>query len=86
MAELLPGAPVAERLTQDLKARSDALRQRGVAPTLAIIRVGRVPGGELVWYVLAILVGIAYLLLTVGAPDIGPFADPAAAAMGTIPF
>lgn len=32
----------------------------------------RVPGGELVWYVLAILVGIAYLLLTVGAPDIGP--------------
>ena len=29
MAELLPGAPVAERLTQDLKARSDALRQRG---------------------------------------------------------
>ena len=46
----------------------------------------RVPGGELVWYVLAILVGIAYLLLTVGAPDIGPFADPAAAAMGAIPF
>ena len=45
MAELLPGAPVAERLTQDLKARSDALRQRGVVPTLAIIRVGRDPGG-----------------------------------------
>ena len=45
MAEFLPGAPVAERLTQDLKARSDALRQRGVAPTLAIIRVGRDPGG-----------------------------------------
>ena len=45
MAELLPGAPVAERLTQDLKARSDALRQRGVIPTLAIIRVGRDPGG-----------------------------------------
>lgn len=34
--------------------------------------VPAVPGGELVWYVLAILVGIAYLLLTVGAPDIGP--------------
>lgn len=48
--------------------------------------VPAVPGGELVWYVLAILVGIAYLLLTVGAPDIGPFADPAAAAMGAIPF
>ena len=46
----------------------------------------RVPGGELGWYVLAILVGIAYLLLTVGAPDIGPCADPAAAAMGAIPF
>ena len=45
MAELLPGAPVAERLTQDLKARSDVLRQRGVVPTLAIIRVGRDPGG-----------------------------------------
>ena len=45
MAELLPGAPVAERLTQDLKARSDVLRQRGVTPTLAIIRVGRDPGG-----------------------------------------
>lgn len=45
MAELLPGAPVAERLTQDLKARSDALRQWGVVPTLAIIRVGRDPGG-----------------------------------------
>ena len=45
MAEFLPGAPVAERLTQDLKARSDALRQRGVVPTLAIIRVGRDPGG-----------------------------------------
>ena len=45
MAEFLPGAPVAERLTQDLKARSDVLRQRGVTPTLAIIRVGRDPGG-----------------------------------------
>ena len=45
MAELLPGAPVAERLTQDLKARSDVLRQRGVTPILAIIRVGRDPGG-----------------------------------------
>ena len=39
MAEFLPGAPVAERLTQDLKARSDALRQRGVTPTLAITRL-----------------------------------------------
>lgn len=46
----------------------------------------RMRGGELVWYVMAILLGIAYLLLTVGAPDTGPFADPAAAAMGTIPF
>lgn len=36
---------MAERLTQDLKARSDALRQWGVVPTLAIIRVGRDPGG-----------------------------------------
>ena len=45
MSTLLRGAPVAERLTLDLSRRSAALRQRGVTPTLAIIRVGRDPGG-----------------------------------------
>ena len=36
--------------------------------------------------VLAILLGIAYLLLTVRAPSAGPFADPSAPAMAAIPF
>lgn len=40
MAELLKGAPVARALTETLRAESDALRARGVTPTLAILRVG----------------------------------------------
>ena len=35
---------------------------------------------------LAILLGIAYLLLTVRVPSAGPFADPSAPAMAAIPF
>ena len=35
---------------------------------------------------LAILLGIAYLLLTVRAPSAGPFTDPSAPAMAAIPF
>ena len=46
MAELLPGAPVAERLTQDLKARSDALRQRGVV----LRSCSNYPGLDGSWY------------------------------------
>ncbi len=40
MAELLKGAPVARALTEELAARCAALRERGVVPTLAIVRVG----------------------------------------------
>ena len=40
MAELLKGAPVARALTEELVARCAALRERGVVPTLAIVRVG----------------------------------------------
>lgn len=40
MAELLKGAPVARALTEELAARCAALRERGVVPTLAMVRVG----------------------------------------------
>ena len=40
MAELLKGAPVARALTEELVARCAALRERGVVPTLVIVRVG----------------------------------------------
>lgn len=39
-ARLLPGKPVAERVLADVSARADALRARGVTPTLATILVG----------------------------------------------
>ena len=40
MAELLKGLPVAKALTEQLAARVDVLKQKGVTPTLAIVRVG----------------------------------------------
>lgn len=40
MAELLKGLPAAKALTESLRQESDALRARGVTPTLAIVRVG----------------------------------------------
>ena len=40
MAELLKGAPVAAALGEETAARAAALRERGVVPTLAILRVG----------------------------------------------
>lgn len=40
MATLMLGAPVAKELTQSLVPRVDALGQRGVTPTLAVVRVG----------------------------------------------
>ena len=40
MAELLKGAPVARALTEKLAARCAVLRERGIVPTLAIVRVG----------------------------------------------
>ena len=43
MAELLKGAPVAAAMTETLKARADALKEKGVEPCLAILRVGERP-------------------------------------------
>ena len=43
MALLLRGAPVARDLTERLAAHVEALRDRGVVPTLAIVRVGERP-------------------------------------------
>jgi methylenetetrahydrofolate dehydrogenase (NADP+)/methenyltetrahydrofolate cyclohydrolase len=39
-ARLLPGAPVADRIFDDIRSRARALRARGVAPSLATILVG----------------------------------------------
>ena len=43
MAMLLKGAPVAAALSGSLAQRAQALRDRGVVPTLAILRVGEKP-------------------------------------------
>jgi methylenetetrahydrofolate dehydrogenase (NADP+)/methenyltetrahydrofolate cyclohydrolase len=43
MAELLKGAPVAAALTEALCVRAANLKDRGVVPTLAIVRVGENP-------------------------------------------
>ena len=40
MAEILKGAPAAAALTEQLIRRAEALKERGVVPTLAILRVG----------------------------------------------
>lgn len=40
MAELLRGASVVKAMTDALRLRADALRARGVTPTLALVRVG----------------------------------------------
>lgn len=43
MAELLRGAPIAAAITEELAGRVEALRARGVVPTLALVRVGERP-------------------------------------------
>jgi len=43
MAEILKGAPAAAALTEELKARAEALKEKGTVPTLAILRVGERP-------------------------------------------
>lgn len=43
MAEELRGAPVAKKLTEELSVRATALEEKGVTPTLAIVRVGERP-------------------------------------------
>ena len=40
MADILKGAPAAAALTEKLILRAAALREKGVTPTLAILRVG----------------------------------------------
>ena len=71
-------------------------RQESVLIWLAVLTAGLVLyalvlrrwlwGGELLWYTLAILLGIAYLLLTALPPMGGIFTDPAdVSAMLTIP-
>lgn len=44
MAELLKGKPVADAIVADARERAEALRGRGVVPTLAVVRVGDDPG------------------------------------------
>lgn len=47
----------------------------------------RLLGGQLMWYLLAIALGVAYLLLTALPLEVGIFLDPrGAAAMAPIPF
>ena len=41
MAVIWKGAPVAAALTEALAARCQGLRQNGVTPTLALVRVGQ---------------------------------------------
>jgi hypothetical protein len=43
MAELLSGAPVAAAILAEAKRKVDALRERGIHPTLALVRVGEDP-------------------------------------------
>ena len=43
MAEILKGAPSAEALTEKLAVRCAALKESGVIPTIAIVRVGERP-------------------------------------------
>lgn len=40
MAEIMKGAPAAAALTEELTRRAEALRQKGVVPCLAIVRLG----------------------------------------------
>lgn len=44
MAKLLKGKPVADAILADARVRADALRERDVVPTLAVVRVGEEPG------------------------------------------
>lgn len=44
MAEILKGSPVAAKLTEELTERCNALKARGVTPSLAMLRVGEKPG------------------------------------------
>lgn len=43
MAIQLKGKPVVDRMAQDMSARIEVLRQEGIVPTLALVRVGARP-------------------------------------------
>ena len=43
MAELWKGAPAAQSLTEALELRTARLRENGITPTLAIVRLGERP-------------------------------------------
>lgn len=43
MAEILKGMPVANAITEVIAADAEALKSRGVTPTLAIVRIGERP-------------------------------------------
>ena len=43
MAEILKGAPVAKAISQQVALRAAALTERGITPTLAIVRIGERP-------------------------------------------
>lgn len=43
MEKILKGKPVADAITEDIRNRSDILREKGKIPTLAIVRVGENP-------------------------------------------
>ena len=43
MAERLRGKPVADAMKEDLVARIEALKARGITPKIGIIRVGANP-------------------------------------------
>ena len=51
----------------------------------ALVLRRRLWGGELLWYTLAILLAIAYLLLTALPPAVGPFVDPGGVPTMAIP-
>ena len=63
-----------------------AVLTAGIALYALVLRK-KVWGGELLWYTLAILLGIAYILFSVLPPFGGPFTDPCdVSVMATIPY
>ena len=86
---LLVGMPlIMTALTYFLPGAATALRllvpAGGIALYAAVLR-RRLWGEELLWYTLAILLGIAYLLLTAAAPEGTLFTDPLALPTMSIP-
>ena len=68
-------AALGERAQQLLPVLWPAVTALGITLYAWVLR-RRLWGGELLWYTLAILLGIAYLLLTAMPPQTGIFTDP----------